>query len=80
MLSWPKLSLEPKFHDSGIFFTFFAIDRLGAPNKDFLKIFLQKSYFYLKRAEEKYGRESILLKHESCLSVCYQFPQPPKVS
>ena len=24
VLSWPKLSLDSKFHDSGIFFTFFA--------------------------------------------------------
>ena len=34
VLSWPKLSLEPKFHDPGTFFTFFAIDRLGAPKKN----------------------------------------------
>ena len=25
VLSWPKLSLEPKFHDPGTFFTFFAL-------------------------------------------------------
>ena len=24
VLSWPKLNLEPKFHDSGTFFTFFC--------------------------------------------------------
>ena len=29
VLSWPKLSLQPKFHDPGTFFTFFAIDRLA---------------------------------------------------
>ena len=33
ILSWPKLSLEPKFHGSVTFFTFFALDRLGAPKK-----------------------------------------------
>merc|ERR1711923_452728 len=33
VLSWPKLSLEPKFHDYGTCFTFFALDRLGAPKK-----------------------------------------------
>ena len=33
VLSWPKLSLKPKCHDPGTFFTFFALDRLGAPKK-----------------------------------------------
>ena len=40
VLSWPKLSLEPKCHDPGTFFTFFAIDRLGAPKKKKSSIFI----------------------------------------
>ena len=57
VLSWPKLSLEPKFHDSGTFFTFFALDRLGAPKK---KFFLQKSYFYPKRVQKKLTKNIFL--------------------
>ena len=54
VLSWPKLSLGPKFHDSGTFFTFFALDRLGAP-------FLQKSYFYLKRVQKFFDQKYFFL-------------------
>ena len=47
-LSWPKLSLEPKCHDPGTFFTFFCVlDRLKASKKMFTKC-----YFYLKRVQK----------------------------
>ena len=55
VLSWPKLSLEPKFHDSGTFFTFFAIDRLGAPK-------FKKSYFYLKRVQKNFDQKYFFYK------------------
>ena len=59
VLSWSKLSLEPKCHDPGTFFTFFALDRFGGPKLFFVfftkvvflpetraKILGQKYFFY----------------------------------
>ena len=43
VLSWPKLSLAPKFHDAGTFLLFFTLDRLGAPKKT-----KQKQTFFYK--------------------------------
>ena len=52
VLSWPKLSLVPKFHDSGTFFTFFALARLGAPKKKYF--FFTKVLFLPETRAKKF--------------------------
>ena len=53
-LSWPKLGLEPKCHDPGTFFTFFALDKTLSTFKKKYKTSI--TFFVclgMKRAKEK---------------------------